>query len=146
MAKQALEDDEPTLGSTLQSLLTAGVRMSAGFTLYGLEQFERTVEAVRSDGLSAAAAKLRTALDTVSDSLENGVDETKKEALRSVSRVTAKALEKYAEILSPSAIAETTNKLMGKRTRPASSPSVVIVAAPADSPRLAADVLMGPDA
>jgi len=119
MAKQGNGGDEPTLGGALQSLFVAGVRMSAGFALYGLEQIGNIAEAVRGDGIAGAAERLGSAFDRLSDSMEGGIDDTKKEALRSVSRVTAKAVEKYAEVLSPAAIAEAANKFLLRTGRPA---------------------------
>jgi hypothetical protein len=76
--------------------------------------------------------------------MEGGIDDTKKEALRSVSRVTAKAVEKYAEVLSPAAIAEAANKLMKKSPGAISSPHRAARTAPDHAPQLATDVLMGP--
>jgi hypothetical protein len=148
MAKQGNEENEPTLGGALQSLFVAGVRMSAGLTLYGLEQIRNTAEAIRGDGLAGAAGKLGSALDRLSDTMEDGIDDTKKEALRSISRVTAKAVEKYAEILSPSAIAEAANQLMKKSGASGSSLSGTANrparTAPDRAPQLATDVLTGP--
>lgn len=143
MAKPGNGNDEPTPRGALEKLLVAGVRLSAGFALYGLEQVQRAVEAVRTDGLPGVAGKLETAFDRVSDSLESGVDDTKKEAMRSVSRVTAKAIEKYAEYLSPAAIAEAAGKLAGKGAS-SSSLNPERGAAPENSPQLAGDVLTGP--
>jgi hypothetical protein len=140
---QGNEKNEPTLGGALQSLFVAGVRMSAGFTLYGLEQIRNTAEALRGDGLAGAAEKLGSAFDRLSDTMEAGIDDTKKEALRSVSRVTAKVVEKYAEILSPAVIADAATKMM-KKSGPASSSNRTTRAAPDHAPQLAADVLMGP--
>lgn len=43
------------------------------------------------------------------------MDETKREALRSVSRVSAKAVEKAFETFSPSAVIDAANRLLGRR-------------------------------
>ena len=144
MAKPDYEKDAPTLGGALQSLFVAGVRMSAGFTLYGLEQTRNAIEAVRGDGLAGAAEKLETAFDTLSDTMENGLDETKKEALRSISRVTAKAVEKYVEFLSPGGIFEAANNLLSKGAGSDSSAKAGKSHAPQSAPLLASDVLSGP--
>jgi len=140
MAEPSGVKSAPTLGGTLRNLLVSGVRVSAGFALYGLERVQNVVDAARGDGLTGAAEKLGAALDTLSDSLEDGMDETKKEALRSVSRVTAKAAEKYAELLSPEAILRAVNGIVDKNAAEGRRNT----SAPGISPQLAGDVLTGP--
>lgn len=144
MAEREPEVPE-SLGSALQDLLVAAIRFSTAVDLYALEQIEKTIETIRGDGLPAGTERYRNSLDTVSDTLEDRIDDTKKEALRSMSRVAAKALDKYFEYASPAAILRNLSDWNDRVSR-ASSPKTRAEAKPnaPESPRLAVDVLAGP--
>lgn len=115
MAGQAPDAGERQLGDTIQDLLVAGIRLSTGLTLYGITQLQKVFDAATGDqGLPAVAEKLESTLEVLTNSLESNMDETKREALRSVSRVSAKAIGKVFERVrnaAPSLHAITGNRL-----------------------------------
>jgi hypothetical protein len=128
---------DPGLSETIQNLLVSGVRLSAGITLYGIERIQKVVEAATGErGLPGAATELDSALGVLANLLESNLDDTKREALRSVSRVSAKAVEKVFDALSPAAVLDAANRLTGGR-------GAKVPAAPA-TPALAVDMLSGP--
>lgn len=101
---------------TIRELVLSGLRLSAGVTLYGIEQVQKVVEAATGErGLPGAAATAVSAMDGLTGFLEGAMNATKREALRSFSRVSAKAIEKTFDAISPSAIMEARNRLMGRR-------------------------------
>ncbi len=57
-----------------------------------------------------------SALDTLSDSLENGIDDIKKEALHSVRRVATKAAERSFAIFAPAAGLDTSSDSLPTET------------------------------
>jgi len=137
MPRQGFDPGDPGLSDTIRDLIVSSVRLSAGITLYGIERIQKVVEAATGErGLPGAAAELDSALGVLANLLESNLDDTKREALRSVSRVSAKAVEKAFDALSPAAVLHAANRLTGGRdaTRPA---------APA-TPALAVDMLSGP--
>jgi hypothetical protein len=137
MPRQDFDAGDPELSDTIQKLLVSGVRLSAGITLYGIERIQKVVESASGErGLPGAAAELDSALGVLANLLESNLNETKREALRSVSRVSAKAVEKAFETLSPAALLQAAGRLTGGRD--ATPP-----AAPA-TPSLAVDMLSGP--
>lgn len=133
MARQG----DPGLSEIIQDLLVSGVRLSTGLTLYGIERIQKLVEAAAGErGLPGAAMELDSALGVLANLLESNLDDTKREALRSVSRVSAKAVEKAFEALSPAAVIQAANRLTGRRdAAPAAAPA---------TPTLAVDMLSGP--
>jgi hypothetical protein len=137
MPRQGFDAGDPGLSETIQNLLVSGVRLSAGITLYGIERIQKVVEAATGErGLPGAATELDSALGVLANLLESNLDDTKREALRSVSRVSAKAVEKAFEALSPAAVLQAVNRFTGGRdaARPAAS----------STPALAVDMLSGP--
>lgn len=138
-----------TMEATVQDLLVSTVRLSAALTLYGLEQLQNVAFA-RSDRreLSEAVEKLGTGLDSVTDSLVQGLNETKKDALISVSTTARYVIRKSLEILSPVPVLEAANNLLKKATEPilafAGQRETVQDIVPKDAPQLAVDVLTGP--
>lgn len=100
MTERNSETTAGPLGGALQSLLVSGIRISVAVNLYALEQIQKTIDAARGHGLPAATKGVVSALDTLSDSLENGIDDTKKDALQSVRRVATKAAERSFAIFS----------------------------------------------
>jgi len=137
MPRQDFDAGDAGLSDTIQDLIVSSVRLSAGLTLYGIERIQRMVEAAAGEpGLPGAATELNSALGVLANLLESNLDETKREALRSVARVSAKAVEKAFDALSPAAVLDAANRLTGRRdtARPA---------APA-TPALAVDMLSGP--
>lgn len=125
------------MSDTIQNLIVSSIRLCTGLTLYGIGQLQKIFDAATGDkGLPGAAEKLESAFEDLSKSLESNMDETKREALRSVSRVSAKAVEKALETFSPATILEAGNRLLGRRHDTAD-------ATPASAP-LAVDVLSGP--
>jgi hypothetical protein len=141
MPRQGFDGGEPGLSlglsDTIQNLLVSGVRLSAGITLYGIERIQKVVEAATGErGLPGAVAELDSALGVLANLLEGNLDDTKREALRSVSRVSAKAVEKAFDALNPTPVLRAVGRLTGGRD--ATPP-----AAPA-TPTLAVDMLSGP--
>ena len=134
-----------TLEGTVQSLLVSTVRLSAALTLYGLEQLQNVAYARegRRD-LSTAAERFGTALDSVSDSLVDGLDETKRDALISVSTVARFLIRESFEILSPAAVLETVGHLLKRAPEPIAAFAGKKEIAQKDAPQLAVDVLTGP--
>ena len=103
MTQKGSGDGETGLGDTIQNLIVSSVRLSTGLTLYGIGELQKIFEAgVGGKGLPGAAEKLGSSLNEFSSSLERNLDETKKEALRSVSRVSVKAVEKAFQTCSDS--------------------------------------------
>jgi hypothetical protein len=137
MPRQGFEDGDPGLSEIIQDLLVSGVRLSAGLTLYGIERLQKVVEAATGDrGLPGAVSEVDSALAVLANLLESNLDDTKREALRSVSRVSAKAVEKAFDALSPAAVIQAANRLTGGRdTAPPAAPA---------TPTLAVDMLSGP--
>ena len=138
-----------TMEATLQDLLVSTVRLSTALTLYGLEQLQNVAYArTGRPDLSAAAEKLGTGLDSVTDSLVLGIDETKKDALISVSTAARYVIRKSLEILSPVTVLEAANDLLKKASEPifalAGQREIVQDVVPKDAPQLAVDVLTGP--
>jgi hypothetical protein len=125
---------------TIQNLIVSGIRLSAGLTLYGIGQLQKIFDAAIGDkGLPGAAQKLESTLTELSGSLESNMDETKREALRSVSRVSAKVAAKTFQALSPDAILDAGNRLLGRRDDAPADPTSA-------SASLAVDVLSAPAA
>ncbi len=150
MTQKGSGDGETGLGDTIQNLIVSSVRLSTGLTLYGIGELQKIFEAgVGGKGLPGAAEKLGSSLNEFSSSLERNLDETKKEALRSVSRVSVKAVEKAFQTFSPAAILEAGNQLLGRsnetRAYDTTGNETPGGARPANAP-LAVDVLSGPPA
>ena len=125
-------DGEAGSGETIQTLIVSSIRLSTGLTLYGIGKLQKIFDAATGDkGLPGAAEKLESTFEELSKSLESNLDETKKEALRSVSRVAAKAVEKAFETFRP--LLATRNRLL-RRHHDATPESIP----------LAVDVLSGP--
>jgi hypothetical protein len=104
------------LRDTIQNLIVSSVRLSTGLTLYGIGQLQEIFDAAIGDkGLPGAAEKLESALQELSKSLESHMDESGIETLRSVSRVTAKVVERAFEAFCPEAIREAGKGLFGRR-------------------------------
>lgn len=103
MTERSSERTAGTLAGALQRLLVSGIRISVAVNLYALEQIQKTIDTTRGHGVPAATEGVVSALDTLSDSLENGIDDIKKEALQSVRRVATKAAERSFAIFSPAA-------------------------------------------
>jgi len=141
MTQEGLGDGAADLGDSIQNLIVSHIRLSTGLALFGLGQLQKVFDAAAGDkGLPAAAEKLESAYDELSRSLQSNMDETRKEAIRSVSRVSAKAIQKAFETFSPEAIGETRNRLLGRRDEArthATAPSTA-------SAPLAVDILSGP--
>jgi hypothetical protein len=138
MSPKGCNNSEAGLGETIQTLIVSSIRLSTGLTLYGIGQLQKIFDAATGDkGLPEAAEKLESTFEELSKSLESNMDETKREALRSVSRVAAKAVEKAFETFYPAAILEARNRLLGRRDDTPAD------ATPASAP-LAVDVLSGP--
>ena len=141
MPQQDFDAGDPGLSETIQNLLVSGVRLSAGLTLYGIERIQKVVEAATGErGLPGAATELDSALGVLANLLESNLNETKREAMRSVSRVSAKAVEKAFETLSPATLLESVNRAAGRLT---GGGEAAPPAAPA-TPALAVDMLSGP--
>ena len=141
MPRQSFDAGDPGLSDTIQNLIVSGVRLSTGITLYGIERMQKIVEAATGErGLRGAATELDSALGVLANLLESNLDDTRREALRSVSRASAKAIAKAFETLSPAAIVDCANRFTGGRDagRPSVRPPV-----PA-TPTLAVDMLGGP--
>jgi hypothetical protein len=129
---------EETVSGSLQKLFVSGVRLQAGVALFGLEQLQHLLTAKGADREPAAiVAHFARALNTLSDTLSGSVDDTKKDALRSVSRVAERAAAKSAEVVS---------RMAGRGTEEAETPALSMAPAAGSSaaPVLAVDVLMGP--
>jgi hypothetical protein len=142
MTQEGFGDGEAELGETMQSLIVSQIRFSTGLALYGIGQLQKIFDAAIGDrGLPAAAERLESALDELSQSLQSDMDETRKEALRSVSRVSAKAVEKAFEVFSPAAIGEAGKRLLGRRDETRTGGATAPATASAS---LAVDVLSGP--
>jgi hypothetical protein len=138
MEQQAADGGEHGFGKAIQDLLVSGIRLSAGLTLFGIGQIQKVLETASGDrGIPGATEKLGSTFDALSQSLESNLNESRREAVQSVSRVSAKAIEKAFETFSPDAILEAGNRLLGRRDD--ASPET----APA-SASLAVDVLSGP--
>jgi hypothetical protein len=103
MTEKSSERSAGTLAGALQHLLVSGLRVSVAVNLYTLQQIQKTIEATRGHGVPAATLGVAGALDSLSDSLENSIDDIKKEALQSVRRVATKAAERSFAIFSPAA-------------------------------------------
>jgi hypothetical protein len=132
----ASEDRTP--GASLQDLLVSGIRISAGLALYGIEQLQNLAASAGSGGgLPAIADQVGITLDSVTDFLASGMDNTKRDALKSVSRVASKAVAKSVEVLS-----ELANAGSGE---PAAFPATETTSVYGSPPRLAVDVLTGAD-
>ena len=87
-------------GAALRNLIVSGIRLHAGVALYGLESLQRLSTSGRGKGLPGAAGELGARLDSITEFAVSGLDQTKKDAMDSVSRVAKKAVAKSAEVLS----------------------------------------------
>ena len=129
---------------TVQHLILSTIRLSAALTLYGLEQLQ-TVGRVSAGnrGLATVAEELGTALDSVADPFVKGINETKRDALVSVTAAARFLIRKSFQIVSPDAVLEVLNDLLNK----ASQPLAVFNGTKKvtqNAPELAVDVLTGP--
>jgi hypothetical protein len=142
MADRVSSKTDETLEGTVQNLLVSTVRLSAALTLYGLEQLQNVAYARKGRrDLSTTAERFVTTLDSLSDSLVDGMDETKKDALISLSTVARYMIRKSLESLS--AALETANDLFKRASEPISSVAGREIVQ-TDAPQLAVDVLTGP--
>jgi hypothetical protein len=138
MTQKGSGEGAKDLGTAVQSLIVSGIRLSAGLTLYGIGRLQRIVDAATGDeGLPLVAEKIDLTLHELSGSIESHMDETRKEALRSVSRVSAKAIEKVCGAFSENSVGAAGDR--SPRRREVASRDAV----PART-LLAVDVLTGP--
>jgi hypothetical protein len=132
------------LGDTIRDLLVSGVRLHTGLALYGIGQVQKVIEAATGEqGLPGAAETLESALDGLTGFFESTMDNTKREALRSVSRVSSKAVDKVFDTLSPEALRDAGDRLMGRKREDQVSVAVSTGPEPG-SASLAVDVLSAP--
>jgi hypothetical protein len=132
------------LGDTIRDLFVSGVRLQTGLALYGIGQIQKVIEAATGEqGLPGAAEKLESALDGLTGFFESTMDSTKREALRSVSRVSSKAVDKVFDTLSPQALRDVGDRLMGRKRDDDASVAVSTGSEPG-SAALAVDVLSAP--
>jgi hypothetical protein len=116
MTQKGSDRGEAGLRDTIQNLIVSSVRLSTGLTLFGIGQLQEIFDAAAGDkGLRGAAEKLESALQELSKSLESHLDETGIETLRSVSRVSAQAVERAFEAFCPEAVREAGNRLLWRR-------------------------------
>jgi hypothetical protein len=135
MADRLGSKTDETLEGTVQNLLVSTVRLSAALTLYGLEQLQNVAYARKGRrDLSTTAERFVTTLDSLSDSLVDGMDETKKDALISLSTVARYMVRKSLE---------SANDVFKRASGPISSGAGREIVQK-DVPQLAVDVLTGP--
>jgi hypothetical protein len=101
---ESMSDSERTPGGALQDLIVSGIRLQAGLLMYGIERLQDLSNvAGKGQGPQGLADEAAATLNSLTGFLETGLDRTKKDALKSVSRVASKAVAKSAEVLSKAA-------------------------------------------
>ena len=103
MERRLFESGEQTPGGALQNPHVSGIRLSPA--LYGVERLQHlSTSAAGGRGLAAMADQVGTIFDSVTGFLASGMDNSRRDALKSISRVATRVGSKPADVLShPSA-------------------------------------------
>lgn len=143
MADRLGSEAGETIADTVQNLVLSTVRLSAALTLYGLEQLQTVTRVSAGNrGLATVAEELGTALDSVADPFVKGINETKRDALISVTAAARFLIRKSFQIVSPGVVLEALNDLLNKAAQPLTvfNGTKKITK---NAPELAVDVLSG---
>lgn len=104
----------------MQNLIVSMMRFSAAVTLFGIEQFQNTLNVVDGgEDLSKTMEKLEKTLDSVTDALVSKMDAKKKDTLKSVTKMSEEVVHRSMDsvnIMDPREVLRATNDLMQKTT------------------------------
>ena len=79
----------------MQKLIVSFMRLSSAMTLFGMEQLQTAAGTMNGDtDMSKAIDKLREAIDNVTDRLVEEVDESKRETLATITRISADTVDR----------------------------------------------------
>jgi len=79
----------------MQKLIVSFMRLSSAMTLFGMEQMQSAAGTVSGDtDISKAIDKLVDAIDSVTDRLADEVDESKRETLSTITRISADTVDR----------------------------------------------------
>jgi len=79
----------------MEKLITSMMRFSTAVTLFGVEQMQNAVNSMSGKGdFDEAMEKFRSSLDSFTDAMAQGLDENKREALESFTRVSEDTVHK----------------------------------------------------
>lgn len=102
----------------MENLIVAMLRFSAAVTLYGMEQIQSTMNIVEGgEDLSKTMEKFEKTLNSVTEALMNKVDETKKETLKSVTKMSQDVVSRSMDginLMDPREVLRATTDLMQK--------------------------------
>jgi GTPase involved in cell partitioning and DNA repair len=102
----------------MQNLMIAMMRFSAAVTLYGMEQVQKSMNVVDGgEDMSKAMDRLEKTLNSLTDTLVNKIDDSKKETLKSVTKMSEDVIGKTMDgvsMMDPREVLKATNDLMQK--------------------------------
>jgi GTPase involved in cell partitioning and DNA repair len=102
----------------MQNLMIALMRFSAAVTLYGMEQVQKSMNVVDGgEDLSKAMDRLEKTLNSLTDTLVNKIDDSKRETLKSVTKMSEDVIGKTMDgvsMMDPREVLKATNDLMQK--------------------------------
>ncbi|OFV97112.1 MAG: hypothetical protein A3F68_10540 [Acidobacteria bacterium RIFCSPLOWO2_12_FULL_54_10] len=108
----------------MQNLVVSMLRFSAALTLFGAEQFDKTLNAIEGkDNLSKTMEGIEKTLDTMTDVLTREMDDRKKETLRSMAKLSSETVQRTMEgmeVMDPREVLRVTTDLLEKSTDVAS--------------------------
>ena len=102
----------------MQNLIVSMLRFSAAVTLFGLEQFEKTVEVVEGKtDLSKTMTGYEKTFNSMTEVLTGQMDEKKKETLKSITKMSEDTVSRSMdgmEVMDPREVLRATSELMQK--------------------------------
>ena len=104
----------------MQSLIVSMMRFSAALTLFGMEQLQNSLNVVEGEEeLTKTMDRFESALDALTESLVNRIDDKKKETLKSVTKMSEDVVGKTIDgmtAMDPREVLRATNDLIQKTT------------------------------
>jgi hypothetical protein len=102
----------------MQSLIISMMKFSAAVTLFSMEQLQNTLNVVEGEeDFSKTRDRFEQAINSLTDVLTNRIDETKKETLKSVTRMSEDVVNRTFDGMSfidPREMMRATNDLIQK--------------------------------
>ena len=102
----------------MQNLLVAMMRFSAAVTLYGMEQIQKSMNIVDGgEDLTKAMDRLEKTLNSLTDTLVGKIDDSKKDTLKSVTKMSEDVIGRTWDgmsMMDPREVLKATNDLVQK--------------------------------
>ncbi len=144
MAGEPAAASGETLGANLQKALVSMVRLSSAFALYGVVQLQTAFSFQQGKGFPRAWDDWEAVLDAMTVSLEEHLNSSDREAVKSATKLAGQVVRQSVEslgLMDPRRVLRAANELVQKSTEVMSSWSGGAKPNTEDKPELAVEVL-----